>query len=139
MEERLCRNYHDFARLINVPPPIGGGDGGGSKKKKKRSAGSAEESGPPVPSGPHPPVFFITIEDGVQPAAQGYPAYAPAIAHDKAFQSMFSNAGNIASQLLAGSAVELVHDPDWKEFPEIGESLKRAGAPEECYALAMCP
>lgn len=35
-------------------------------------------------------------------------------------------------------AVQIDHDPEWEQFPEVGEAVKAAGGPEDCLAVATC-
>jgi len=56
---------------------------------------------------------------------------------------LLSNARKILATLLESEeeadAVELVHDAEWKEFPELGEAIKAAGGEEVSICLAICP
>merc|ERR1711972_1189529 len=35
--------------------------------------------------------------------------------------------------------VTYAHDPEWTDFPEVGEAIKTAGAEENCYTIATHP
>jgi len=65
----------------------------------------------------------------------------PAISHDKAYSDFFTNANAVLNELVgeAKADIHIEHDPDWKVFPEVGEAIQRAGAEENCYAVAKLP
>jgi len=70
---------------------------------------------------------------------QGYGPEAPAAVYVKG-NDAFSSASHIIGEILDDVAgeVEIVHDADWEQFPEIGAALKEASNEEHCFAVIIC-
>lgn len=65
----------------------------------------------------------------------GLPSEAPAIAFDKNCD-LFQISAQMLSELDNDDEACVVDDPDWSQFPEIGDALRRSGAPEIGLAVA---
>jgi len=71
----------------------------------------------------------------------GPPVELPAVSYDKAITIFQSSTGILWEVLAAVGGEEDVHfhhDPDWEQFPEVGEALKRANGEEDCFAVVEC-
>lgn len=108
------------AEALEVPPP--------------------RRRGVPVPSVHAPAVHWLTLPRGSKLLLEGLPQEAPVISHSKTFQETFSNAHTVLMEMVTGTKdFSLVHDPDWKIYPEVAEAMKQVGAEEGCFCVAMCP
>lgn len=72
---------------------------------------------------------------------QGYPSEAPVIEWTKELQAsgVLSGIGAITMQLAGDASVELRHDVEWTEFPEVCEALRALDVSEVSYCIAFCP
>jgi len=61
--------------------------------------------------------------------------------HDSNLQHLLSSANNILYDLIVDEcgAVELKHDPEWEDYPEVGEALTTLGFGEVALCVAICP
>lgn len=56
--------------------------------------------------------------------------------------SLINKSGEILNMLLGeemAEDIELIHDPEWQDFPEIGQALLDAGGEERSLCLAILP
>jgi hypothetical protein len=70
--------------------------------------------------------------------AEGLPAEAPVLEYEKGV-GVFQSTTYIIYDLLGddkGDKLELIHDPEWTQFPEVGMAMKEAGLEENCIAVA---
>merc|ERR1739845_91029 len=58
--------------------------------------------------------------------------------YEKAFTHCFCNGANILEMLLGDMATEIIHDPDWAKFPDVGGALVPCGIAENCFAVGIC-
>jgi len=84
-------------------------------------------------------VHWLTVPDSSALVAQGLPVEGPAIVYQKG-DDVFSCATLALSEVAGDIAaeVQIVHDADWEQFPEIGEVIKDATGEEQCFAVAIC-
>eukprot|EP00930_Biecheleria_cincta_P048738 TRINITY_DN34003_c0_g1_i1.p1 TRINITY_DN34003_c0_g1~~TRINITY_DN34003_c0_g1_i1.p1 ORF type:complete len:574 (+),score=146.10 TRINITY_DN34003_c0_g1_i1:56-1723(+) len=71
---------------------------------------------------------------------EGFPPMAPVINHAAEIQPLLSEATHILYNLGtdAGNDVELNHDPEWSDYPQIGEALAALGHEEVALCVAIC-
>jgi len=83
---------------------------------------------------------WITLRQASQITAEGFPPEAPALTYDKA-ATLFSSAHHILQELVGdiSAEVQIVHDPDWEQFPEVVAAVREAGAQDNCVGIATCP
>ncbi|CAE6914323.1 ASPH [Symbiodinium sp. KB8] len=95
--------------------------------------GQKEDTGPPR-------VHNLQLFQESQLTTQGFPPEAPAIVYDKSMH-VFSSAHSILQEIVGDISVEVEihHDTEWDIFPEIGESIRHAGAEELCFSVGTCP
>lgn len=69
----------------------------------------------------------------------GMPLEAPVLTYEKG-KDVFSNSSNMLYDLVGDieSKVEIVHDAECAQFPEVAEAIKEAGVEENCIAIAAC-
>eukprot|EP00927_Polykrikos_kofoidii_P049762 TRINITY_DN43776_c0_g1_i1.p1 TRINITY_DN43776_c0_g1~~TRINITY_DN43776_c0_g1_i1.p1 ORF type:complete len:621 (+),score=90.70 TRINITY_DN43776_c0_g1_i1:67-1863(+) len=105
----------------------------------KRSFGGSHGGG-----GGHPSVpefyWLVLPEDSSLLCKEGLTQNSgPAVFHDKT-KEIFSSSTYILGDLVDYTTeVTFTDDPEWKQFPEIGEALTDLGAEENCYLIAVCP
>eukprot|EP00931_Biecheleriopsis_adriatica_P009702 TRINITY_DN110779_c0_g1_i1.p1 TRINITY_DN110779_c0_g1~~TRINITY_DN110779_c0_g1_i1.p1 ORF type:complete len:880 (+),score=199.71 TRINITY_DN110779_c0_g1_i1:82-2640(+) len=135
-EAELCRTYPEFGDLLNISSTSGSIQQGGNKRKDR--SGPAQPLEKASVDGAAPAVHWVTIS-GNSPRIldQGWPGFGPAMVHDKS--ACFGLAADVLDAFLGGVEIEVIHDPDWQEFPEVGAALTAAGVEENCLAVAMCP
>eukprot|EP00418_Pyrodinium_bahamense_P000548 CAMPEP_0179014226 /NCGR_PEP_ID=MMETSP0796-20121207/2140_1 /TAXON_ID=73915 /ORGANISM="Pyrodinium bahamense, Strain pbaha01" /LENGTH=776 /DNA_ID=CAMNT_0020709769 /DNA_START=72 /DNA_END=2402 /DNA_ORIENTATION=+ len=150
---RLMMNYPEFADLCSS---AGLADAPEPEQKRRKTGGGGkgclgdpeeleQEDGlggaPPGQRGGTAPAITWAMLTGDSPLVQeGLSADGPAISHDKTFQATFSNAHNILSELVSDmSEVAFNHDAEWKEYPDVAEALRAAGAERNCHCLVTCP
>jgi len=87
-----------------------------------------------------PPVAWLRLAPECPLVQEGYPDIAPALLHDASIQDLMSSANNILWDLAPDSSsdVILTHDPEWTDFPEVGEALRVAGYEEVSLCIATC-
>jgi len=143
--------------LVGAPQPMypkGGGKdkdgkGGGwgqdwkqqpSWGKPKANKWEQEQEWKAKDDGNPPQVLGITLSKASQLTAQGFPADAPALTHDKN-KSVFSSGHAILQEIVGdvGAECEIHHDTEWDQFPEVGAAIKQAGGEELCFSVATCP
>eukprot|EP00933_Yihiella_yeosuensis_P023559 TRINITY_DN18352_c0_g1_i1.p1 TRINITY_DN18352_c0_g1~~TRINITY_DN18352_c0_g1_i1.p1 ORF type:complete len:730 (-),score=180.11 TRINITY_DN18352_c0_g1_i1:56-2245(-) len=85
-------------------------------------------------------VRWLEIDESSSLVQEGYPAMAPAVLHDASLQHLMSSANNLMYDLAADKSgdVVLVNDPDWSEFPQVGEAVKASGFEEIAQCVATC-
>lgn len=132
----VCRGHPDFRAMLLkaeiIDATVGLGPAPVVGKKAKAAAGSDDS---------HPDVHWIVLNEESTLTGQGLPAEGAAVAYNKA-QSIFSSSHHILSCLVEDVAVdcEFVHDPDWKQFPEVARAMKAAAPVEaQSFVLATCP
>jgi len=64
----------------------------------------------------------------------------PAVVYEKG-DAVFGAAARVLGDLVGDIAteVQVIHDPDWEQFPEIGELVKAATGEDNCVAVFACP
>jgi len=89
---------------------------------------------------PPPPVRFELPEGSFLTEGGILSSSGVAIYFDKRMSTYTSSASNILSDLVADieSEVQLQHDADSEQFPEIGEALKAIGQEEGAMTVAFC-
>eukprot|EP00747_Dinoflagellata_sp_TGD_P098535 gnl/TRDRNA2_/TRDRNA2_167476_c0_seq9.p1 gnl/TRDRNA2_/TRDRNA2_167476_c0~~gnl/TRDRNA2_/TRDRNA2_167476_c0_seq9.p1 ORF type:complete len:580 (+),score=116.00 gnl/TRDRNA2_/TRDRNA2_167476_c0_seq9:113-1852(+) len=116
------------------------GWGGQSKGKGKGGPPAAPQA--PQPMEELPPVIWITLGSPSVITAGGHPPIAPALYHDgsDALQNLTAQAHQILACFVedVSTEVEMIHDMDWSDFPEIGAALKQAGGKELSQCIARC-
>lgn len=127
------------------PPPGFGGFGGfggppgfAGRASGYGTAGSPQPRAAPVKAQPSgPTVTWINLTEESTLTAEGYPAEAPVLQYEKGV-AVFQSTSYIVYDLLGDDKekVELVHDPEWTVFPEVGGAMKEAGLEENCICVA---
>eukprot|EP00933_Yihiella_yeosuensis_P005887 TRINITY_DN110495_c0_g1_i1.p1 TRINITY_DN110495_c0_g1~~TRINITY_DN110495_c0_g1_i1.p1 ORF type:complete len:594 (+),score=133.46 TRINITY_DN110495_c0_g1_i1:89-1870(+) len=86
------------------------------------------------------PVFTVMLTEESQLTQQGFPPEAPCMSYEKG-DTAFSSATHILGDLVGdiSTEVEIHHDPDWENFPEVAAAVKAASGEENCYGVATCP
>jgi len=120
-----------------------GGMMGGRKGYGQPQPSSAY--GPPAGGGGAPEatsadVLWLNMGQDCGLVQQGMPRRAPAAIYQKG-DTIFSSSAFILGDIFGdnvGTEVEIIHDADWVQFPEIGQALKKKGH-EDCFAVAVCP
>jgi len=71
---------------------------------------------------------------------EGFPLEGPAVLWEKGAEA-FSNSTHILGDLVGNisESVQIVHDADWEQFPEIGEAIKAQCGEDQCFAVASAP
>jgi len=114
-----------------MPPPA-------KLTKKTQPAPKQTTAGhsPPAPCG-----WIQELPPSCVFVQSGYPAVAPVVHHDAELQDLFSAANHILYDLAGDAAneVELNHDPEWSEYPEIGEAITALGFGEVSLCVAALP
>jgi len=105
----------------------GGGKGGGWGDSWGATSGGTE-------------VHWIAVPPQSAIVAQGLPNQAPVAVYQKG-DDVFGSAAYILGELVGEitEEVQIIHDGDWEQFPEIGQAIKRASREEHCFAVAICP
>jgi len=72
---------------------------------------------------------------------EGLPAVGPVIHYDSSLQHLLSCANNILFDLVGDECGEIAlnHDPEWTEYPQVGEAVKSLGFGEVSMCVAVCP
>jgi len=112
------------------------GCGKGKGKKGKDKSYSKAYSSWSGKTANTPEVSFISLAEDSTITAQGLPAEAPVVTYEKAVE-IFQSVVHILHD-LAGEKVEIVHDADWKLYPEVANAAALAGVEENCVAVAFC-
>jgi len=109
---------------------------GGSPYGKGKGGGKSWEAPSPVAAAAQ--VIQINVGENAL-TQQGYGPEAPAAVFVKG-NDAFSSASFILGEILdsISSEVEIVHDAEWEQFPEIGEALKAASGEEHSFAVGIC-
>jgi len=123
-------------------PPPGPPPASVVRNAARRAQVPAQPAPPPAP----PPVILHGVSwielEATAPliAEQDLPSLAPALCHSSELQGLMSSAQHILSEIWPDDATQVTmqHDPNWEEFPEVGEALKAAGLEEQCFVLATC-
>jgi len=84
-------------------------------------------------------VHWLSAPEHSPLLAQGLPQDAPAVVYVKG-DTIFSSSTHILSDIVGNIAaeVQIIHDADWEQYPEIGEVVKAAVGEENCFAVAIC-
>lgn len=83
-------------------------------------------------------VKWLTVEEDGGLVLSGFPLIGPAVWWGAELSELLSAAPGILQDLgVDPEAIELVHDPEWTEHPEIGEAVVREGGKEVSYCLAV--
>lgn len=120
----------------------GGGKAGGGKGARKGGGGALgqqhHQPAPPAQGGG--PIMWISVPHSSL-AMSGLMPDAPVVSHDKSMGDILSAASYILSDLVPNceNEVEIIHDPDWKTFPEIADAIAQQGGEESCLCVASCP
>uniref|UniRef100_A0A7S4QSC1 Uncharacterized protein n=1 Tax=Alexandrium monilatum TaxID=311494 RepID=A0A7S4QSC1_9DINO len=115
----------------------GFGGGGGGKDIYGPPSGGYSDASEPISS---MKVVWVALRQASQITSEGFPPEAPALTYDKA-HPLFSSAHSILQELVSdvSTDVQIVHDPDWEQFPEVAQALREAGAEENCLSVGTCP
>merc|ERR1711933_218959 len=92
--------------------------------------------------GPAPPSIKLMLPDGAMFTADGLQSEGVAVYTDKRMSHLTCSATYILYDLLGDDAsedVQMLHDADGGEFPEISEALAAAGGEEGALCIAVCP
>lgn len=102
-------------------------------KEQKIANEALEKAAPNVP----PINWFViqTLESRL--LLEGFSQYGPAIAYFKG-ATVFQSSTFILSEFVGSIAanVEIVHDTEWQQFPEIVQAMKLAGVGEYGFCVA---
>jgi hypothetical protein len=84
-----------------------------------------------------PTIHWINLTEESSLTAEGLPAEAPVLAYEKGV-GVFQSTSYIVYDLLGDDTdkLEMVHDPEWTQFPEVGMAMKEANLEENCMAVA---
>jgi len=90
------------------------------------------------------PLWIHFSEDArVHPTLSGLASGALVLQHswDERFQDLQGSAHNLLKDLVGDieSEVQIIHDPAWDEYAEVGEHIKQAGGEEVAMCIAACP
>lgn len=147
---RLAQSYPDFGAMcvsagllspdVCPPPAMGGYGGGGGSKKRSAPA----DWGPPAAlaggaGGDCPPIFWIEMPPTSSVVAQGLPPTGLVLlSGGSPYKQIFSHASSIYHEIVGMTGgVTIVDDPDWKNYPDVAETIKATpGGEENCIALA---
>jgi len=115
--------------------------GGSQAWKGKPSKNSKPAVESPNPSLDTPVVWIQTLDENSSLVLQGFPAVGPVMHHHSDLQHLLSSANNILYDLIGDECgdVELKHDPEWTDYPEVGEALTSLGFGEVALCVAVCP
>lgn len=125
------------------PPGYGGGKGGMAPVEfagRASGYGAAMPQARIAPAKPQPTgptVTWINLTEESTLTAEGLPAEAPVLLYEKGV-SVFQSTSYIVYDLLGEEKdkLEIVHDPEWTVFPEVGGAMKESGLEETCIAVA---
>lgn len=120
-------------RQYEAPPPPP------PQKQKWEAAPKAKE---PAPEPEFPPLLHIDVAPEAALITQGYPTNAPMVSFSKALHEtgLSSTAAIMLQELGVDSTeIELKHDSDWQDYPEVGDAIKAAGGEENAFCIATCP
>jgi len=142
----LLKTYPDFSDFCKSAGLIEGAKEKGAKAQKSPLEFSSEAAlmagvvKPVAWEAPCPEVMWLTVAPTSRIVQEGLPADCPAIAWSKELQKYFSNSANILQELVPGAAedVNIIHDADWTEFPDIGPLIQAVSGEESCYAIGTC-
>eukprot|EP00930_Biecheleria_cincta_P068192 TRINITY_DN5539_c0_g1_i1.p1 TRINITY_DN5539_c0_g1~~TRINITY_DN5539_c0_g1_i1.p1 ORF type:complete len:482 (-),score=77.81 TRINITY_DN5539_c0_g1_i1:632-2077(-) len=133
------------AQGFNMGQQMGGQGKGGSQwggKGGGQWGGSAKwaDTSWQAPAGPPAQVYWVTVPPTSALVLNGLPTTGPAVIYEKG-KELFECATLILREIVGDltTQVQLLHDPDWEQFPEIGPVLKQATGEEECFGVAYCP
>jgi len=139
---KLAKTYPDLAILLAsqglVKAPA---QAWGKKPAAAGGWGAAAPRGGAMPqlSGPGLPVYWPQLQGKSGLIKQGYPADGPAVAFDKSCEA-FSSASYVLHEMVGGKEdYNIEDDPDIQMFPDVAQACTRAGAEENCIAVAICP
>lgn len=112
--------------------PAGWGGGGGGKW------GGGRAPTPAPAETAQGGVVWISFADNAL-TQQGFPADGAAMVYEKG-PNIFSSAAFVLGDCVGDIAteVEIIHDADWTQYPDIGETIKAATGEEHCFAVAVC-
>lgn len=160
----LCQRIPEFNRIMAPFMQAAGQEPPQQPPRKKTRIGWDDQPGPGMSLGTLPPgtvalseglevpsvpaaiggpgtpaVFAVTVPETSYIVNHGYLSEAPTITFDKAFENIFKESRVILKCLIGEMKTELVHDGDWKQYPEVAKSFGRCGIKEDCFAVALCP
>jgi len=110
----------------------GKGKGWGGAPVSQGWGGYGKGAAAAASAGPSPPILTLAVDASSSLPAEGYPAECIAMEFDKAMP-VFGSAAHIFGEL--GAEVEIVDDPDWEKFPEIGAAAKTATGEDHSFAV----
>lgn len=119
---------------------MGMGFGGWGGGKGAWGPPPAAEWAAPAPTPATTPVYWLTLPQESSLVAQGLPLDGPALVWEKG-NEVFSSAAHILGDLVGDitAEVQIVHDADWEQFPEVGQALMKQSGEEQCFAVAYAP
>lgn len=94
-----------------------------------------------APKGPAVGVQWIQVAEDSPLVLQGLPELAPALGHTEDLKDLLSGSNNLTFDLAGESAaeIELKHDTEWAEYPEVGAAIKAAGGDDTPICIALHP
>merc|ERR1719188_294134 len=83
-------------------------------------------------------VFWISVGDNAL-TQQGFPPDGAAMVYEKG-PNIFSSSAFVLGDIVGdiSTEVEIVHDADWEQYPDIGQVVQQATGEEHCFAVAVC-
>lgn len=83
-------------------------------------------------------VIWVNVGDNAL-TQQGFPADGPAMVYEKG-PNIFSSSAYVLGDIVGdiSNEVQILHDPDWQQYPDIGAAIQAACGEEHCFAVAVC-
>jgi len=120
-----------------APPSADMHSGGGGGRGYEAQASGGGSLGSPG----EPGVLWLGLGRECSLVQQGFPGRVAVCEYQKG-DTIFSSSAYLLSDIFGDALdgeVSLVHDDNWKLFPEIAKAIKLASGDEHCIAVATCP